>query len=138
MEELIDILVNLLTTIFQDRRPRPKQAFSPAIRPVPGSQPPVSPLKKTAPRRVARRPAPPVIAMAAPIMTTVSRAAVPAVVPMARSIVANTGIAAPGSTPSQSAAAIRKWLQPDTLKHQFLLSEILQPPLALREDRHRL
>lgn len=33
------------------------------------------------------------------------------------------------------AVAVKKWLNPATLRHQFILTEILQPPLALRPDR---
>jgi hypothetical protein len=135
MEELVEILINLLASLFQDRRPKPPAPFNPSLRPAPSPQPPAIPVRKAGPRRAVRRPAPPMIAIADPIMTTVSAAAPPAMVPMARSIIANTGIAAPHSTPSQSAESIRKWLTPNTMKHQFLLTEILQPPLALREPR---
>ena len=33
------------------------------------------------------------------------------------------------------AAAIRRWLRPSTLRQQFILTELFQPPLALRESR---
>jgi hypothetical protein len=36
-----------------------------------------------------------------------------------------------------TATALRNWLQPATLRHQFILTEILQPPLALREPNER-
>jgi hypothetical protein len=36
---------------------------------------------------------------------------------------------------SANASAVAKWLRPDTLRQQFILTEILQPPLALR-DQH--
>lgn len=32
-----------------------------------------------------------------------------------------------------SAASLRKWLTPKTLKKQYILTELLQPPLALRD-----
>ena len=35
--------------------------------------------------------------------------------------------------PAVDAQAIRRWLTPATLRSQFILTEILQPPLALRE-----
>jgi hypothetical protein len=38
-------------------------------------------------------------------------------------------------TPAARAAAVSKWLTADTIRSQFILTEILQPPLALREDR---
>jgi hypothetical protein len=31
-----------------------------------------------------------------------------------------------------NAATIRRWLQPDTVRRQFILTELFQPPLALR------
>lgn len=34
-----------------------------------------------------------------------------------------------------NAAALSRWLTPQTLRSQFMLTEILQPPLALRESR---
>lgn len=33
---------------------------------------------------------------------------------------------------SARAAALKVWLRPDTLRHQFILTEILRPPVALR------
>jgi len=38
---------------------------------------------------------------------------------------------APAAT--ANAAALSRWLTPETLRSQFILTEILQPPLALRE-----
>ena len=38
-------------------------------------------------------------------------------------------------TPAAGAAAVSKWLTADTIRSQFILTEILQPPLALRESR---
>ena len=37
--------------------------------------------------------------------------------------------------PGANATAVARWLRPDTLRQQFILTEILQPPLALREPR---
>jgi hypothetical protein len=34
-----------------------------------------------------------------------------------------------------TAAALHQWLTPQTLRSQYILTEILQPPLALRPDR---
>jgi len=39
------------------------------------------------------------------------------------------------TTNSANAAAIRGWLTPSVLQKQFILTEVLQPPLALREKR---
>ena len=36
-----------------------------------------------------------------------------------------------------TAANLSRWLRPDTLRQQFILTEILQPPLALREQADR-
>ena len=33
------------------------------------------------------------------------------------------------------ASSINRWLQPNTLRKQFILTEIFQPPLALRDER---
>jgi hypothetical protein len=44
--------------------------------------------------------------------------------------------ARPAATSSSAnAAALSRWLTPKTLRSQFILTEILQPPLALREPR---
>ena len=37
--------------------------------------------------------------------------------------------------PATNATSLARWLRPETLRHQFILTEILQPPLALREPR---
>jgi len=34
-----------------------------------------------------------------------------------------------------NSAAIRRWLQPDSLRKQFILTELLQPPIGLRAPR---
>lgn len=39
-------------------------------------------------------------------------------------------------TTGADAAAIRRWLTPQTLRTQFILTEVLQPPVAIRPDRH--
>ena len=36
---------------------------------------------------------------------------------------------------STTAVALHAWLKPATLRQQFILTEVLQPPLAMREDR---
>jgi hypothetical protein len=35
-----------------------------------------------------------------------------------------------------NAESLHGWLRPETLRQQFMLTEVLQPPLALREPRH--
>jgi hypothetical protein len=37
--------------------------------------------------------------------------------------------------PSASAPLIARWLKPNTLRSQFILTEVLQPPLGMREPR---
>jgi hypothetical protein len=39
--------------------------------------------------------------------------------------------------PTVGAVAIRKWLRPMTLRQQFILTELFQPPIALRENHLR-
>jgi hypothetical protein len=41
--------------------------------------------------------------------------------------------APPRPSAAVDAAALRRWLRPQTLRTQFILTEILQPPPALRE-----
>jgi hypothetical protein len=36
--------------------------------------------------------------------------------------------------PTVDAGAIRGWMTPNTLRQQFILTEILQPPLGMRTD----
>ncbi|MGH7178789.1 MAG: hypothetical protein ACREJC_15530 [Tepidisphaeraceae bacterium] len=38
-------------------------------------------------------------------------------------------------TPSATAITVSRWLRPQTLRQQFILTEVFQPPLALRPDR---
>jgi len=41
-------------------------------------------------------------------------------------------------TTSVTATALNAWLRPATLRQQFILTEVLQPPLALRENPDRI
>ena len=137
MEELLEILINLIASFVQNKAVKPTQQRStptPTPRPAPPRQTPAA-TKRPVARRPGRRPPPPIIAMAQPIVTKVSNTPATPMAPITRPIVANTGIARPNEVPPESAASIRKWLTPATLKNQFLLTEILQPPLALREKR---
>jgi hypothetical protein len=45
------------------------------------------------------------------------------------------GAAAAARPLSATAATLNRWLRPSTLRQQFMLTEVLQPPLALRPDR---
>jgi hypothetical protein len=58
----------------------------------------------------------------------------PSLVASAPAMAASAPAARPAS-PQVDAAALARWLQPATLRHQFMLTEVLQPPLALREER---
>jgi hypothetical protein len=42
---------------------------------------------------------------------------------------------APQTRQTATAPAISRWLKPGTLRQQFILTEIFQPPLAMREER---
>lgn len=57
------------------------------------------------------------------------------VVPIA-SLAAISNQAAGRESAAANASALSRWLTPKTLRSQFILTEILQPPLALREDRN--
>jgi hypothetical protein len=74
-----------------------------------------------------RRPAPPPMPVAAPVMfvTDVHMA------PPAPAAHASTRQA-----PHAARADLRHWLTPSILQRQFILTEVLQPPLALREPKH--
>jgi hypothetical protein len=68
------------------------------------------------------------------------RRAVPALPPepmvdLAPMEVSSTSVVQPvkrAKAPTVDAAAIRSWMTPNTLRQQFILTEILQPPLAMR------
>ena len=73
------------------------------------------------------------IAIAQPIIT---RSAPPVSQPPLPPAIVKAVKPAISTAPHTSAGtlAIRKWLTPATLRQQFILTEILQPPLALRGD----
>jgi len=117
------------------RRPQGQQKQRPIRRP--GSvaaQPPVAP--------------PPVVSgtVTTGQATASAAAAAPAPVPpdafraskadIAASEIRSHDPAAGKQGPMADAAAIAHWLRPATLHGQFILTEILQPPLAMREERY--
>jgi hypothetical protein len=145
MDLLIDLLIRLLTGLFGQPPTLPKgpgfptlplpprppnpQAAPPRPRPPiqPGQARPPTPAQQQAMRRAAAKPQrapapkpapPPPRAKAAPqaAMTTTT---------MQR------------PTSEVDAAALRRWLRPQVLHNQFILSEIFQPPLALRDSALR-
>jgi hypothetical protein len=120
VDEIIGYLIQGLIDLIRNReqkvaspmapkaRPAPPRPPPAVRRPVPASRPPqrgpvIAP--KVAPPTFTPRPAPP-----SPITS-------PAVV----------------ASPAVDAAALRRWLKPGTLRAQFMLTEILQPPVGLRE-----
>jgi hypothetical protein len=151
MEELIEILIRLIAGLFENKPPgRPQPPRMPVPpgystqppgpgRPDPSARP-VAQRQAPAVLRNMRRVPPPQIAMARPILTPPrSRLMLqPTMAPPPPKIVVPTGaaraITSSGQEQTPSAAAIRNWLTPASLKQQFLLTEILQPPLALRSQ----
>jgi hypothetical protein len=151
MEELIEILINLIANWMrgnaQSRSQRtiapplpgnPQKRATKAVRSDPSNRAVVTRNMPTAARKVvARRPKPPAVAMARPIVT--STAPAPAAVPPPPPMKAvNAKQIAPASKSTKvplTAAPIAKWLNPTTLQQQFILTEIFQPPLALRESK---
>jgi hypothetical protein len=159
MEELIEIIIRLIAGLFeskvvQDARRRsvtpPGYQGAPAApgRIEPSNRVTMTPNMPSArqtpvkpPRLVRRRPAASV-AMARPIIAgSVVDAQSPSTpgpvlsANVARAPVAQAAAKPAGMVPA-SAASLRKWLTPATLRQQFLLTEILQPPLALRSQDH--
>jgi len=53
--------------------------------------------------------------------------------PTSAAVVQSRGKSQTPALPRMSAASLARWMTPTTLNQQFLLTEILQPPLALRE-----
>jgi hypothetical protein len=107
----------------QQQAPRPQQQ---APRPAPAraqQQPPKKrfPVKTPVTRRT---PTPAVTQEYRPaeIAAQVERAPIITAPPVRRTI-------------APTAAALSAWLRPSTLRQQFILTEVLQPPLAMREDR---
>ena len=100
-----------------------------AQRPMPPRAMPARPVTQPAPRRPKKQKAkgqglptaPPLPAVPAPV-------AIQAASPAAVSATAGERRGGTGA----NAAALARWLTPATLRSQFILTEILQPPLALR------
>jgi hypothetical protein len=148
MDDLIEIIVRLIIGAFSG--PKKVSSQSPASRAPVSSSRTVPPpqraqtapqrgqtpaQRKTPPqvRRQVRRSVPPPIAIAAPIMTA-SNAPAPAVTAayVAPGRASDGAATAHTAKSSANATLLRKWLNPTTLQQQFMLTEILQPPIALR------
>lgn len=89
--------------------------------------------QRTAPRKAGRRvPTAPIrMVQTAPPLPT----AAPAAVPQATAAARKPATAHHEIAQGVSAAAISRWLKPATLRQQFILTEIFQPPVTLRPER---
>lgn len=104
----------------QPQAPRPQRP-SPPPRPVVVKQPPKKfPVKQ--PTRRVSRPAPETLEAQAHTPASRIAAAAPAPSPAKR------------PTVGASATAISSWLRPATLRQQFILTEVFQPPVAMRQQ----
>ena len=139
MDELIVLLIKGIIRLFSGPAPTARQRVptvatptSPAGRqPQPRRQPPVA-----AARPRGGRPSSIRAAVASPILTG-SRpvaAAVPPPAP-APAAAARAKVATATKPPTAATVTVRKWLTPKALRQQVVVSEILRPPLALRDDR---
>jgi hypothetical protein len=133
MDELIGILINVIVDLFRGKpQTPPPKPVTPAGRapvqraPVQQRQVPPRPVRQVikAPPAVAprmmRAPAAPVAPPVAPPTRSISSAAPPVPSVQHSSVVVD-------------AAALRRWLRPGVLRNQFILTEILRPPLGLRD-----
>ena len=75
-------------------------------------------------RAVAKKPAPVIAAAAPPPLVSTQ--------PVAAAAAPQSAVRA---TPSASSTLLHRWMTPRTLRSQFILTEIFQPPLAMREPR---
>ena len=149
MEELIVLIANGIAWLFRDRardgarpagmgqsRPPPLvRPGKPGVPGVPGRV--VQQFRRPPPRR---RGGPPMTAaVAAPILTRSARepaAAPPMVARQGASLVQGKGIAPKQPTVGRSTlslAALKAELTPTALRQQIIVSELLRPPLALRD-----
>ena len=95
-------------------------------------------LPKKQPRRVA--PVPPRIPMPVPARAQADEdaASTPSVLASEiRSAEETKAAAAAARKPAVTATTLSRWLTPGTLRSQFILTEVLQPPLAMRPDREQ-
>jgi hypothetical protein len=74
-----------------------------------------------------RHPAPPPMPVAAPVTIVPNTPSAP---------LAPAAHASTRQAPAAARADLRHWLTPAILQRQFILTEVLQPPLALREPKH--
>jgi hypothetical protein len=136
MEELIEIIINLIAGVIKRSMTKPGQ---PVRTPVRQAAPPPPPaVKKPAQRRAGRKPMMQSVAVAQPIITAATARVATASTGTAHAVPAKSIAASlPNVKPSASAASLSKWLTPTTLRQQFMLTEILRPPLAMRRNDER-
>jgi len=115
------------------RTPRPQE--TPPVQPMRVIVPPPVPqqrlqirqrAQRAAKKRQQQQPAPPPPPV--PVEVEAPRANSPETAP--------TVSPTAGKRVAVNAAAIANWMRPATLQKQFILTEILQPPVALREPRY--
>jgi len=104
--------------------PRRQVNQRPATRPVAAPQRVVQQVIQAAQRRPKKQKAP--AAQATPLSAPLPPLPAAPEVPQAST---------PRKPTGADAAALSRWLTPRTLRSQFILTEILQPPLALREEK---
>jgi hypothetical protein len=110
-----------------------KKKKAPEVRRKP---PPMIPARRPIPPAIGRRNAPPISkappprVQAPPPIVAAPAAFVPSMITQVRAINAAPTLVHSGI----KADALREMLRPQNLRQQFLLTEILQPPLALRSD----
>jgi hypothetical protein len=137
MDELIILLVRgLIKLLGGDASKRPVRSIGAPWEP---PAPAAAPAKTTAmgnafsARPVKRRPGgrrpPPPIPVAAPIVTSTQAPPHTAPAPATAKAREMSGV---------NAVALHRWLTPQTLRRQFILTEVLQPPLALRNSDSQL
>jgi hypothetical protein len=154
MDELIYLIIRLIVGLFDGNKDKaPQGPGFPNLPPRPPAQPPALPpgaqrtltpdqvkeiRQRLTPPQPGQRPPPgqrqkppklpplPVAKAAAPVR------AAPKVTPPAAPVPVPPAARPTGAV---DAAALRRWLKPQVLHNQFILSEIFQPPLALRERR---
>lgn len=157
MDELIYILIKLIAGMFgggdgvpkgpgyPNPMPPPRQPPQPQRRPMPPGMPQgMPPGRPGAIRRPgSAKPPPPMPARSAPMMrrgkAAIAQPAAPMPIPEQKVRQHLMPLPAPAPAPaaakvaSVDAAALRRWLRPNVLRSQFILSEIFQPPLGMRE-----
>ncbi len=140
MDQLIEILIRYLIDMFAGsaQKPTPLPQRPPPRPPAPGPVAQRRPLPKLPPLPQRTAPRQGQTTAARPVARSTQRIAQPPPAPTPVQQAPPTQSAAPSvKHPSVAvdAAALRRWLKPKILRDQFILSEIFQPPMALRDPR---